>query len=281
MRWERGYDPSVNPLRSSGYDGPSSKTTNVTERAEPHSERIDRETRHADVLLKTAAISRPWTSAAGRIRKERRVAFLTRGYQQLPAHPKVLEIGCGTGIFTEEIARTFSDLTSIDVVDALLEVARQRLPQVRIENADVHHLIYASGSFDLVLGCSILHHLDWDAALAEIGRVLKPLGQVRFCEPNLLNPQILVQKNWPWLKRKLGDSPDEYAFTPRQITASLESQGFTDISVQPFEFLHPATPRALVGAVLWLESLLSQTPLVRIGGTLKIAAFKRDSAFRK
>lgn len=240
--------------------------------------RQDRERIHAGVLLETKAIDRPWETAAGAIRKERRVAFLTRGYHGLPDGPRVLEIGCGTGIFTAEISRVFTDLTAVDIAEPLMAVARERLPHVRIENADVHSMPYPSASFDLVVGCSVLHHLDWNAALHEIGRVLKPSAQVRFCEPNLLNPQIFLQKNWPWLKRRLGDSPDEYAFTRGQITRSLGSAGFHDIIVRPFEFLHPSTPRSWIDGVRRVESVLERTPFVNIGGSLKIAAVKGPAA---
>ena len=51
-----------------------------------------------------------------------------------------------------------------------------------------------------------------EEALRDIYRVLKPGGTIYFTEPNMLNPQIAMQKNIPWIKRKLGDSPDETAF---------------------------------------------------------------------
>ena len=78
---------------------------------------------------------------------------------------------------------------------------------------DGHAPEFSAGTFDAILGVSILHHLNWHTALANCFQLLKPNGIIRFSEPNLLNPQTYLTKNIPLLKRLAGDSPDEYAFT--------------------------------------------------------------------
>ena len=82
--------------------------------------------------------------------------------------------------------------------------------------------------------------------LREIYRVLKPGGTIYFTEPNMLNPQIAIQKNIPWIKRKLGDSPDETAFFRWPLRRLLERTGYRDVRIDPFDFLHPKTPVALI-----------------------------------
>jgi predicted SAM-dependent methyltransferase len=137
---------------------------------------------------------------------------------------------------------------------------------------DAHAPEFSTGAFDAILGVSILHHLNWDVCLANCFRLLKPNGIIRFSEPNLLNPQIYLQKNIPALKRLAGDSPDEYAFTRWQISRSLRNIGFTAISVRAFEFLHPATPVTLIPLVTRLEGWISATVLNEIAGSLLIEA---------
>ncbi|MFI5348717.1 MAG: class I SAM-dependent methyltransferase [Elusimicrobiota bacterium] len=241
---------------------------------DPLSDRVRREAEHGRAILAADESNWGWSTPAGRIRKQRRADFLTQGFSGLPSRPKVLEVGCGSGTFTADISQAFDDLVSIDVSDVLLEAARAKCPKVRFEKADIHRTGFADGSFDLVVGCSVLHHLDWDLALREIMRLLRPGGQIRFSEPNLLNPQIFVQKKWPWLKRRLGDSPDESAFTPGQIRASLERSGFQDIVAEPFEFLHPQIPASLIDGVIRAEAWLQSTPLRSIAGSIKILARK-------
>jgi hypothetical protein len=121
---------------------------------------------------------------------------------------------------------------------------------------------------------SILHHLDWGLALKNYLPLLKRGGIVRFSEPNLLNPQIYLQKNIPFIKRLAGDSPDEYAFTRWQIAKILKDAGYVDIHVEAYEFLHPGTPQWLIPYVVKLESFLARTPAREIGGSLLIEARK-------
>jgi len=232
-------------------------------------QRLERERIHALRILELDEENWGWNTAAGRIRRTRREEFLA-------AEPSpgltVLEIGCGSGTFTLALARAFPTLVAIDVADALVEVARSRFPTVDIRIMDAHRLGFEDGAFDLVVGCSVLHHLDWRLALRELHRVLKPGGRLRFSEPNLANPQIFLQKNWPWLKRRLGDSPDEYAFTARRILGDLRSAGFVDAVAEPYEFLHPAVPPRAIGTVLQLERWLEGTPLRYVAGSLRITA---------
>jgi SAM-dependent methyltransferase len=54
--------------------------------------------------------------------------------------------------------------------------------------ADPYATPFADDSFDIVIGASILHHLDLDRALAEIRRVLRPGGRGVFVEPLAHNP---------------------------------------------------------------------------------------------
>jgi SAM-dependent methyltransferase len=88
------------------------------------------------------------------------------------------------------------------------------------------------------VGSSILHHLRPAVALEEVFRVLRPDGFIAFAEPNMLNPQIAIQKNIPVIKRWLGDSPEERAFFRWQATKLLENAGFDRIAVTPYDFLH-------------------------------------------
>lgn len=53
---------------------------------------------------------------------------------------------------------------------------------------DAHNLEFEDESFDFVYGCAILHHLDYNRALDEICRVLKPGGKILFAEPLGINP---------------------------------------------------------------------------------------------
>ena len=142
-----------------------------------------------------------------------------------------------------------------------------------IQNA--YQMSFADNSFNAVIGSSVLHHLEIGKALREIIRVLKPGGCIAFTEPNMMNPQIALQKNIPWLKRKQGDSPDETAFFRWVLKKLLTDAGFSRITIQPFDFLHPAVPQKLISAVSAVGRIAEATPLIReIAGSLHISACK-------
>jgi ubiquinone/menaquinone biosynthesis C-methylase UbiE len=238
--------------------------------------RIERERAWARGVLATEERNWGWSTPAGRIRWRRRAEFLSAA----DAGPggRVLEIGMGSGTFTGPLGQAFPKLLAVDVSPEMALKARERSPGVRVALMDAHRLALGESSVDAVVGCSVLHHLDWERALREIARVLKPGGALRLSEPNLANPQIFVQKNVPLVKRWVGDSPDEYAFTAGQCRRALEQAGFTAIRVRPFEFLHPSVPAPLIPLVLRIEALLSRTPLRRLGGSLLIEARKPAAA---
>ena len=236
------------------------------------SQRVQREAEHGLEILKGNEENWGWHTDAGKIRKKRRTDFLNSAAREFPKDAAVLEVGCGSGTFTRELATAYKNLVSIDVSEPLLDVARSRYPGCEFQKADIHQSSFQDAQFDVVLGSSVLHHLDWDLALKEIHRILKPGGQIRFSEPNLLNPQIFLQKNVSCLKRRMGDSPDEYAFTAGQIRRSLQRAGFLKINVRSYEFLHPSTPVNWIPSVMQLERWLERLPFRVLAGSLKIQA---------
>jgi len=105
--------------------------------------------------------------------------------------------------------------------------------------------------------------------------VLKTGGTICFTEPNMMNPQIAVQKNVPWIKRKLGDSPDETAFFRWPLRRLLEQTGYRDVRIDPFDFLHPKTPVRLLDRMNVLGRFLERVPLIlEFAGSLYIRAIK-------
>ena len=241
----------------------------------PSDSRLQREVAHGRYLVEHGAGEIwNWESPAGRIRWRRRVQMLT---SDLGPVSRVLELGCGTAHFTRELASTGARITAIDISPELLEAARTNCPanNVNFEVQNAYALPYCDGSFDAVIGSSVLHHLEIDEALYQIYRVLKPTGFIRFTEPNMLNPQIAVQKNFPAVKKRLGDSPDETAFFRWPLRRRLQRRGFREIRIEPFDFLHPQTPPAWIGTVQKFSTLFERTPLLReIAGSLYIRAAK-------
>ncbi len=240
--------------------------------------RLQHEIEHGEKLADHAGKTWNWETPAARKRLERRVKMLT---SHISRDMKVLEVGCGTGSLTKELARKQASILAIDISDDLLSRARKKVLgsniEFRLENA--YELSSVEDiSFDTIVGNSVLHHLDVEKALSEFYRILKPGGTLFFSEPNMLNPQIAVQKNIPVIKQWLGDSPDETAFFKWQIERLLQTHGFSHISVIPFDFLHPAIPEKFINLISRVGGMLERVPIVKhIAGSLYISGTKGKS----
>jgi SAM-dependent methyltransferase len=91
------------------------------------------------------------------------------------AHPHVIEVGCGSGYYSEVLATLLPDsisYTGIDYSDAMIARARTYYPATAFEVADATKLPYADGAFDIVFnGVSLMHIIDYQAAIREAARV--------------------------------------------------------------------------------------------------------------
>ncbi|MEO5571871.1 MAG: class I SAM-dependent methyltransferase [Bacteroidia bacterium] len=212
-----------------------------------------------------------WASPAGQIRAQRRSDFFVKT-AHITNRDKVLEIGCGTGLFTRKVYEsTKADITATDLSEDLLIEAREKFSEGKFLIDDAMKMKFTDGSFDVVFGSSILHHLELKKALEEILRVMKKGGRMVFAEPNMINPQILIQKNIPFIKERLGDSPDETAIVRWKFKKLMEDTGFINVRIFPYDFLHPITPKPLIGLVNSIGKIMEKIPLLKeIAGSVII-----------
>lgn len=234
--------------------------------------RVDHELEHGRKLASEGAEDIwNWSSPAGMKRADRRSRYLA-DVGKIGPTDKVLEIGCGTGLFTRKVHElTGAHVVATDVSEELLSIARKEYPDGEFVIADAMKLQFPNASFDVVFGSSILHHLDFEKVMPELFRVLKPGGRVVFAEPNMLNPQIFIQKNIPFIKKALGDSPDETAIQRWKFARLMKRMGYGDVRIFPYDFLHPMTPTRLISAVSAVGRIVEKIPgLNEIAGSVII-----------
>lgn len=118
-----------------------------------------------------------------------RLSF-TRRHLQLPqdtdvARRKALDVGCGGGLLTKEIAKMGFAATGIDQAETSIRTAREHARAsglcILYDTGDGEHLPYPDNEFDVVFCCEVLEHVDSvGKVIAEISRVMKPGGPFIF-----------------------------------------------------------------------------------------------------
>ena len=170
------------------------------------------------------------------------------------AGKRVLEYECGTGSYAFALADRGAAVTGIDISSTAIELARARgyppeNPEFRLGNAEA--LEFADGSFDVVCGTSILHHLDIERALRELRRVLRPGGRAVFYEPVAYNPVVnLYRLLTPHLH-----TLDEHPLTRADLQAMTENFGRLDARFADFFALAAIPALRLPGGTALLRVL--------------------------
>ncbi|MFP5316746.1 MAG: class I SAM-dependent methyltransferase [Acidimicrobiia bacterium] len=119
--------------------------------------------------------------------------------EHLAGASSVLDVGAGEG----QVARLAAGgavaaarVVGVDPSWAQLAVARDRAGGPSYARADAGRLPFRTGAFDAVVACLVFEHIDdADAALAEVGRVLRPGGRFLF----FLNHPLLQAPGSGWI----------------------------------------------------------------------------------
>jgi ubiquinone/menaquinone biosynthesis C-methylase UbiE len=109
-------------------------------------------------------------------------AAVARGLKGQRLGRDVLEIGTGSGSVARQLLSTDPGLAwvAVDVDPDMTRAAAARLrsfPNASARTADATAMPFPDESFDCVVCCLMLHHIvDWERAVAEVARVLRPGG---------------------------------------------------------------------------------------------------------
>lgn len=179
-----------------------------------------------------------------------------------PAGP-TLEVGCGEGRIVRALRAAGYDIQGVDVSETLVAAARRVDPQGRYTVADAARLPFPDGAFSLVVAFMAFQDIDdFQGAIAEAGRVLRPGGHLCFAILHPLRtagafaaeepePSLLVDDYFRRREFMVADEVDgvrvEMYSEHRPLAAyalALEQAGFVIEALReprPFEeHVHPA-----------------------------------------
>ncbi len=178
----------------------------------------------------------------------------------------VLDIGCGPGSISMDLAGRVASLVGIDAAAEAVARAEEDRRQRAVTNAsfrvaDVYDLPFDDGTFDVVYGHQLLQHLaEPVAALVEARRVLAPGGTIAVRDADygtmVHDPPEPALDRWlalyQMLARRNGGEPD----AGRKLSGWVDRAGFQDLVVTTTTWTY-ATPDAIEGwRRLWTSRLL-------------------------
>lgn len=188
-----------------------------------------------------------------------------------PRHyERALEIGAGTGYFGLNLmlAGVIEEAVATDISPGMLRELSASAAELGLDVeaacCEASSLPFADGSFDLVFGHAVLHHVpDLEAAFREFRRVLRPGGEIAFCgEPSRYGDRLaLIPKRGamavaPLWRAVLGAAArgngashraseeerleqivDVHAFTPGELAGPARAAGFERVRVRGEELV--------------------------------------------
>jgi len=137
---------------------------------------------------------------------------------RLARHKRVLDIACGTGYGTHELAATAASAVGIDRAPEAIQYAQSRYGRLHLTylQAAAGELPFSDSSFDLVTAFEVIEHLtDWQPLLSEARRLLRPGGQFVVSTPN----KLYYEKS----REQAGPNPfHEHEFTFEEFRGALD-----------------------------------------------------------
>jgi SAM-dependent methyltransferase len=187
---------------------------------------------------------------------------------------RVLDFGCGSGGNSLLLVRRGARVVGVDISEAMIRRSKTRLHVNGSADAaafvvgSAHELPIGPGSFDIVWGNAVLHHLDLEAGAREVYRVLKPGGRAIFREPvrdsvvlNAIRRAIPYRANFVSLYERPLTSEELARFAERFRTLRIRAFSLPFVNLAQ---LIPALRRYLHSAYQLDGTLLRRLPhLVR------------------
>jgi SAM-dependent methyltransferase len=132
----------------------------------------------------------------GRYSRELAPAFAD--FAGVEAGQRVLDVGCGSGVLTEELARRVgADHVAGADPSPLLDACAERVPGADLKRAGAEDLPWPDDSFDAALAQLVVHFMsDPEAGVAEMARVTRAGGVVAACTWDFSGGMKLLGTYW-------------------------------------------------------------------------------------
>jgi SAM-dependent methyltransferase len=144
---------------------------------------------------------------------------------------RALDLGCGTGELTAELARAGASAVGVEVAEAAIQRARANHPSLDFRLAPIDgRLPFEDAEFDLVWCSEVIEHVaDTGRWLSEVRRVLASRGRLLLTTPSHGRLRLALG-GLERFSEPLGDHL--HLYTRRSLRELLEEFGFGEVSVR-------------------------------------------------
>jgi len=191
--------------------------------------------------------------------RKRLLKYARKAFRMLPQmdRPRILDIGCGSGISTLELARlSQGEIIGIDIDQPALDKFERSIKKgglthrIRTVNCSMFDMDFPDGSFDVVWSEGSIYAIGFERGLREWKHFLKPVGfivvhdeqgnikkklqQISYCGYDLLGYFILSIETW-WteyfapLQKLIAESGTKYTDDPKITEELHQAQGELDM----------------------------------------------------
>jgi ubiquinone/menaquinone biosynthesis C-methylase UbiE len=187
----------------------------------------------------------------------------------LAAGARVLDVGCGSGAFTDLLQQRGHQTSGLDISPKLIALAKRKFPEIMFYEGDAENMPFNNEEFDGVLLSGLIHHFQDPRRLAaEVHRVLKLGGRFVAFDPNRLNPFMWLYRDpaSPFYSQ-IGITENERPILPWKAAGVFRNCGFdvqTDfLAGLPYRYVASQRTRALLPIYNFIDSNIFNFALMK------------------
>ncbi len=144
-----------------------------------------------------------------------------------------IDMGCGTGEFSEKLQEYGLEVTGIDISKKAIEYCKEKYKGKKIffDVQDIESTTYADNSVDIIFLGGVLHHFTKrQKAFKEACRILKKNGRIYGFDPNFYNLILWIYREKLGIKTQ--KTENEVLIKAEEIEKELHEAGFSEINIK-------------------------------------------------